>query len=102
MRTGRLVVPLTLAVLLASCQDGTAPNTDPISVSPDQPLAAQIVDRTRFFHDGFLVHVTPEVTFTVGLVDPRKLWKSAAAPPAKLSKLISEALTRLWQHHRVP
>jgi hypothetical protein len=69
MHTGRLVVPLTLAVLLASCQDGSAPNTELISASPDQPLAAQIVDRTRF-SDGFLVHFTPEVTFTVGLVDP--------------------------------
>ena len=32
-------------------------------------MAAQIVDRTRF-SDGALVHITPEVTFTVGLVTP--------------------------------
>jgi hypothetical protein len=33
-----------------------------------QSLAADVI-RTRI-SDGFLVHVTPEVTFTVGLVDP--------------------------------
>jgi hypothetical protein len=32
-------------------------------------MAAEVL-RARFFHDGFLTHFTPEVTFTVGLVDP--------------------------------
>jgi hypothetical protein len=68
MRTARPVVPLTLAVLLLSCQDGNGPNPEPADHPAISPSAE--VFRARFFHDGFLVHVTPEVTFTVGLVDP--------------------------------
>ncbi len=68
MHTGRPVVPLMLAVFLLSCQDSNAPTTDLSSVSPDQPLASEVF-RTRF-SDGFLVHITPEVTFTVGVVSP--------------------------------
>jgi hypothetical protein len=68
MRTARPVVPLTLAVFLLSCQDSNGPNTDLSSVSSEQPLAAEVF-RTRF-DDGFLLHFTPEVTFTVGLVSP--------------------------------
>jgi len=32
-------------------------------------LAAEVF-RFRFFQDGFLLHITPEVTFTVGLASP--------------------------------
>ena len=63
------VVPLTLAVLVLGCQDGTGPAATEREALGSPRLAAQIVDRTRF-SDGFLVHFTPEVTFTVGLVDP--------------------------------
>jgi hypothetical protein len=61
-------VPLTLAVLVLSCQDGSGPTTSERATSAGPSLAAEVV-RTRLT-DGFLVHVTPEVTFTVGLVDP--------------------------------
>jgi hypothetical protein len=70
MHPARRVVPLTLAVFVLGCQDGNGPTPAESAPVAGQPLAAQIVDRTRFFHDGFLVHITPEVTFTVGLVDP--------------------------------
>jgi hypothetical protein len=69
MHVARRVVPLTLAVFILGCQDGNGPNTAESAPLAEQPLAAQIVDRTRI-SDGFLVHITPEVTFTVGLVDP--------------------------------
>lgn len=69
MHPARRVVPFTLAVFVLGCQDGNGPTTAESAPVAGHPLAAQIVDRTRFF-DGFLVHITPEVTFTVGLVDP--------------------------------
>jgi hypothetical protein len=69
MQPARRVVPLTLAVFVLGCQDGNGPTTAESAPVAGQPLAAQ-VDRTRFFEDGFLVHITPEVTFTVGLVSP--------------------------------
>jgi hypothetical protein len=71
MHPARRVVPLTLAVFVLGCQDGNGPTTAESAPLAGQPLAAQIVDRTRFSPgDGFLVHITPEVTFTVGLVGP--------------------------------
>jgi hypothetical protein len=69
MHPARRVVPLTLAVFVLGCQDGNGPTTAESAPLAGQPLAAEVF-RFRFFHDGFLVHITPEVTFTVGLVDP--------------------------------
>ena len=68
MLTARHIAPLTLAVLLLSCQDGNGPN--PESAGHPAILPSAEVFRVRFFHDGFLLHFTPEVTFTVGLVSP--------------------------------
>jgi hypothetical protein len=70
MRPLRTVVPLVLAVMLLSCQDGNGPNPERLAPFASPPLADVI--RTRFFHDGFFVHTIPEhsVTFTIGLVDP--------------------------------
>lgn len=68
MRTVQPLVPLTLAVLLLSCQDGNGPNTDPSPPSPGKPLAEVV--RTRFFHDGVFIHTGPGFTFTIGLVTP--------------------------------
>jgi hypothetical protein len=69
MHPARRVVPLTLAVFILGCQDGNGPTPAESAPVAGHPLAAQIVDRTRF-SEGFLVHFTPELTFTVGLVDP--------------------------------
>lgn len=68
MRTVLHLAPLTLAVLLLSCQDGNGPNSDPSPPSVGKPLAE--VFRTRFFHDGVFIHTGPGFTFTIGLVTP--------------------------------
>jgi hypothetical protein len=68
MHRARRAVPLTLAVFVLGCQEGNGPTPPESAPSGGQSLAAEVV-RTRFT-DGFLVHITPEVTFTVGLVDP--------------------------------
>ncbi len=69
MHPARRVVPLTLAVFVLGCQDGNGPTPAESAPVAGHPLAAQIVDRGRI-DDGTLVHFTPEVTFTVGLVTP--------------------------------
>ena len=68
MHPARRVVPLTLTAFVLGCQDGNGPTTTEIAPSGRQPLASEVF-RTRF-DDGALVHITPEVTFTVGLVTP--------------------------------
>jgi hypothetical protein len=73
MHPARCVVPLTLAVFVLGCQDGNGPTPAESAPVAGQPLAGQIVDRFRHFEDGALLHFTPEVTFTVGLVDPLDL-----------------------------
>ena len=71
MPATRLVVPLTLAVFVLSCQDGNGPS--PVESTPAaKPSLAAEVDRIRFtgLDEAWLLHVTPELTFTVGLVSP--------------------------------
>jgi hypothetical protein len=68
MHPARRVVPITLAVFVLGCQDGNGPTTAESAPLAAQPLAAEVF-RTRF-DEGFLVHFTPEVTFTVGIVSP--------------------------------
>jgi hypothetical protein len=68
MHPARRVVPLTLAVLVLGCQDGNGPTTAESAPLAEQPLASEVFRND--LSDGFLVHITPEVTFTVGLVSP--------------------------------
>jgi hypothetical protein len=70
MRAKRIVVPLTLAAWLGSCQDGADSNTDALAPSSTEP--SSVVIRDRFEDEGFLVHTIPDrgIAFTVGNLTP--------------------------------
>jgi len=67
MRATRLVVPLTLAALLGSCQDAADTRPDPLAPSAISPAGKVIRVRSD---EGFLVHTIPthNIAFTVGLL----------------------------------
>jgi hypothetical protein len=71
MHPARPIVPLTLAVLALSCQESNGPSAVESEPSARPSLAAEVArDRFTGLGDVWLLHVTPEVTFTVGLVSP--------------------------------